>query len=279
MKIKTIITFLFIVSVSFVFISGTTSTQSLCDSPYVGGHTGAPGETGCNGCHAGTANAGNAIIDFDLGTSTYVPGQTYQGFIRIQQAGLDKFGFSCLALKNSNNTTIGTFNMLDTARIRTYADGNRNYVSHTPCGADSLNANSWSFTWTAPPVNEDTITLYIGALAANHNHATSGDFGYTRKIVLPVQTSNNIDQTSAAKLNIFPNPFFNVLTVQGLQNEKTTAVVLLDISGRTIIPSLPFYNGNHLSLTLNENSPMPSGTYFLKITTDKNLYIKKIIKL
>lgn len=272
MKTKNIITFVSCVSVAFVFISGTTSTQSPCDSPFVGGHTAAPGETGCNGCHAGTANSGNAIIDFDLGTDTYIPGQTYQGFVRIQQAGFDKFGFSCLALKNSTNTTIGSFSLIENVRTRTYADGNRNYVSHTPCGADSTGANSWNFTWTAPNSNEDTVTLYIGALVANHNHSTSGDFGYTRKIVLPVQPVNSISESSSYQLGIYPNPATNEIAFQLPKTNSLYDFSITDLTGKTVMRQNN-YSGRSLNI-----SQLPSGTYYMQIKTADNFYSSKFQK-
>jgi hypothetical protein len=270
MKTKTIISVLFLVSVAFIFISGTTSTQFPCDSPYVGGHTGAPGETGCNGCHA--ANSGNAIIDFDLGTTTYIPGQTYQGFVRIQQTGFDKFGFSCLALKNSDNTTIGSFGLVETVRTRTYADGNRNYVSHTPCGADSSNANSWNFTWTAPNTNEDTITLYIGALVANHNHATTGDFSYTRKIVLPVQPVNSISETNAFKMGIYPNPATTEILFQLPETNPVYNFSITDLIGKTVMKQNN-YSGKSLNV-----SQLSSGIYYLQIKTADSYYSSKFQK-
>ena len=274
---KKFITFLFCFAITIIFFNGTTDTQSPCDSPVVGGHTGAPGETGCNGCHAGTPNSGSAIIDFNLGTTTYNPGQTYTGFVRLQQTGMQKFGFVCLALKNSNTTTIGTFNLLDTVRTRTYADGNRNYVSHTPCGADSTDANSWSFTWTAPATNVDTITIYLGALAANHNEATTGDYGYQQKIILPPQISNGINEINNHKIKVYPNPVTDKIAVEGIEGEQISAISIIDISGKTVIEKMNPASDNPLTVYLSENSILPQGTYFIKITTDKSTCIKKIV--
>lgn len=271
MKNKILTTF-FCATVLLIFLNGSSSTQSLCDSPYVGGHTGAPGETGCNGCHAGTANSGNAIIDFDLGTNTYIPGQTYQGFVRIQQSGYNKFGFSCLALKNSTNTTIGSFGLVETIRTRTYSDGNRNYVSHTPCGADSTDANSWNFTWTAPNTNEDTITLYIGALVANHNHATTGDFGYTRKIVLPVQAVNSISENNSFQLGIYPNPATNEIAFQLPSTNSNYDFSITDLTGKTVMKR------NNYSGKLLNISHLPSGIYYMQVNTADSYYSAKFQK-
>ncbi|MFA7379117.1 MAG: choice-of-anchor V domain-containing protein [Bacteroidia bacterium] len=278
MKPKTPIIISVYVSITFFLLSSTTSTQSSCDSPVVGGHTGAPGETGCNGCHAGTANSGNAIIDFDMGTATYVPGQTYTGFVRIQQGGLDKFGFSCLALKNSDHTTTGSFGLVETVRTRIYADGNRNYMSHTPCGADSLDANSWNFTWTAPNTNEDTITLYIGALAANHNHATSGDYGYTRTFVLMPQLTNSISHVRSNALQVYPNPVADKIFINGIASEKVKTISVTDISGKAVIENLRTEGANPITISLDKHPALSSGVYFLNVSTTENVYTQKIIK-
>lgn len=272
---KIIISFLSLTAGVFIFISGATSTQSPqspCDSPNVGGHTGAPGETGCTGCHAGTANSGNAIIDFDLGATSYIPGQTYQGFIRIQQSGFDKFGFSCLALKNSNNTTVGTFGLLENLRTRTYADGKRNYVSHTPCGADSSNSNSWSFTWIAPNKNEDTITMYIGALVANHDHATTGDFSYTRKIVLPVQRVSSIQESGIFQFDICPNPATSEITFQLPETISHYSFSIADFAGKTVMKQ------NNYSGRLLNISQLSSGIYYLQIESGSEVYSSRFLK-
>ncbi|MBK7335015.1 MAG: hypothetical protein IPJ00_02130 [Saprospirales bacterium] len=125
-----------------------------CDSPLVGGHTGAPGETGCNGCHSGTSNTGpgTLALSWEDTAGYYVPGQVYVAVVAIEQTDRDKFGFVALALRDSDNTTVGQFSIDDTDRTRTFNDGPREYVSHTPCGADATPSGSlsWTFHWQAP---------------------------------------------------------------------------------------------------------------------------------
>lgn len=261
-----------------VLSNETTETQSLCDSPVVGGHTGAPGETSCNGCHSGAVNTGGAVVDFDFGTTTYVPGHTYTGTVRIQQSGLDKYGFSCLALRNSNNSTVGSFGLVESIRTRTYADGNRNYVSHTPCGADSANANSWTFTWTAPTTDVGTIQLYLGALAANHNHATSGDFSYTKNITLTPQTSSVGQSVESNNFAVYPNPFSGSVTIDGIDAAQPLVVALYDLVGNQVWtryipnPMLP------LALDFQKGSGLSEGLYNLVIKSDTKSYYRKIWK-
>lgn len=250
-------------------------TVSPCDSPMVGGHTGAPGETACNGCHPGTLNSGAATFTFDLGTSTYVPGQTYTGTVRISQAGRAKFGFSGLALKDSNNTSIGIFNLIETLRTRTYTDGPRKYVSHTPCGADSVNANSWIFKWTAPPANAGNITLYVGLLASDHSHTISGDNSYTKNIVLTPSSSLGLhEQNSSLKFVVYPNPVKEYLTIKiaTLNFNDPIQVSVLDVNGKEI------YRANHSTSSIQLNTALwDNGIYQIKLLQNQQSLSKKII--
>ncbi|MBK8923464.1 MAG: hypothetical protein IPM81_18525 [Saprospirales bacterium] len=183
-----------------------------CDSPVVGGHAGAPGETSCTGCHGGTANTGPGSLTLTLGDTTllYSPGETFDATVVMKQAGRDKFGFVGLALKDAGNTTIGTFTIDDMVRTRTFNDGPRKYVSHTPCGADAVppDSLSWTFHWKAPATNVGNITLYLAGLVANHNHALSGDDTYTLTVhLVPDSTVSGVkDPASASSLRLWPNP-------------------------------------------------------------------------
>jgi hypothetical protein len=260
-----------------LFGNGINGIQSPCDSPLIGGHTGAPGETGCNGCHPGTANSGNATIDFDLGTNTYVPGQTYTGFVRLQQSGMQQFGFSCLALRKSNNTTTGTFGLTDPVRTRTYMDGVRRYVSHTPCSADSLNANSWYFTWKAPATNVDTIIMYLGALAGNHNHTTTGDFSYQRIIKLAPQTLSALKPVNSQSIQIYPNPIYNTFIVNGLNENNIRSLSITTTDGKIIRAQLLWQKTSSNAISVSGFAPLAPGLYLFRLETDKTVLTKKIM--
>ncbi len=183
-----------------------------CDSPLVGGHTGAPGETSCTGCHGGTVNTGPGSMTLMLSDTTllYSPGETFDATVVMKQVGRDKFGFVGLALKDAGNTTIGTFTIDDQVRTRTFNDGPRKYVSHTPCGADATPPDSllWTFHWKAPATNVGNITLYLAGLAANHNHALSNDDTYTLTVhLVPDSTVSGVKvPASTSSLRLWPNP-------------------------------------------------------------------------
>lgn len=286
---KTIVTItLFLVT--FISVSWTVYRQygvtSPCDAPLVGGHTGAPGETSCTGCHAGTDNSGVATLTFNIGggITQYVPGQVYSCTVGISQSGVDKMGFSCLALKDINNTTIGTFTLTDPARTRTYVDGIRNYVSHKPCAADAatVGINQWSFDWQAPSTNVGNITLYLGALATNHNHATSGDSPYTRSVTLTPSTTSGLNEISGEILNstIAPNPTANHFTISfNNLSQNKVEISLYDLQGKKIKNLVTeTYKAGLVKEEFSVNDlNIQSGVYFVKITIDNKQLTQKLI--
>lgn len=273
------VSILILASWSVMYNSG-----SPCDAPLVGGHTGAPGETSCAGCHAGTDNSGSASITFSIagGVTQYTPGQVYSVTVSVTQPGSDKMGFACLALRNSNNATIGSFQLLDAVRTRTFTGGSRKYVSHTPCAADVLSPgfNEWSFNWQAPASNVGNITLYLGALTSNHNHATTGDFTYKQSITLSPAVTTGMDELKEARsfISIFPNPTDDKFEIRSAAAGKVQELQIVDIQGK-ILKTL---NTNEvLSAADRQYSAkqlgLHAGIYFLKITDEQGQSYKKLI--
>lgn len=288
MKTKTniILLLLIVVTLSSMVMDTVHSnkTSSPCDSPVVGDHSGAPGETNCTACHGGTPNTGSGLLEFHVGNdSTYVPGQTYTCNVKMSQTGLDKFGFVNLALKNSGNTTIGTFNLIDAVRTRKYTLGGRNYFSHTPCGADAdtIGKNEWTYSWTAPSSNVGTITLYISGLAANHNEATTGDFTYTKTIVLNPSAASSIEEIpgTISNINIYPNPASEKLAVEfQTYSTNTVSIELIDVEGRQIELLKPeLVSQGAISRTIDiKDKSIKQGIYLLKITIGDKSISKRI---
>lgn len=246
-----------------------------CDSPVVGGHTGAPGESSCTGCHGGTANTGPGSLTLVLSDTTlcYVPGETFDATVVMRQIGREKFGFVGLALKDAGNTTIGTFTIDDVVRTRTYNDGPRKYVSHTPCGADATppDSLSWTFHWKAPATNVGNITLYLAGLAANHNHALSGDDTYTLAVhLVPDSMALGVkDPALTNRLQLWPNPASDIIhfSLIGAANDGSTyQAEILSADGRLL--SSTALTQNYLSVAF-----LQSGVYRLRITNEKGVVI------
>lgn len=267
-----------------VIVASGFDINSTCDAPLVGGHTGAPGETNCTGCHAGTNNSGSGTLTFDIGggITQYVPGQTYVGTVTITQSGVNKFGFACGALKDSTNTSIGIFSLIDATRTRTYMDGTRSYVSHKPCGADAstVGTNQWTFNWQAPSTNVGTITLYVGSLATNHSHSTTGDNAYSTSIQLtPSLTGINEISNDFSNLNLFPNPSDgNIEISYELKENGQNRISLFDIQGKLLKVLADERNQKGLykrSFNLKETG-LEQGMYLIRINNAGKEITKKI---
>ena len=270
-----------------VIIASGFNINSPCDAPLVGGHTGAPGETNCTGCHAGTNNSGPGTLSFNIGggITKYVPGQTYIGTVALSQNGINKFGFACGAFKDSTNTSIGTFSLIDPTRTRTYMDGTRSYVSHTPCAADAstLGTNQWTFNWTAPSTNVGTITLYVGSLATNHNHATSGDNAYSASIKLsPSLTGINEIEKGFTNLFIYPNPSAGIIfVIYNADNNPQNTITIHDLQGKLlkVLSDERSQKGkNEQTFNLKEMHFEP-GIYLIRISDSTKEISKKITLL
>lgn len=211
--------------------------SATCDSPVVGDHSGAPGETDCSGCHSSPVNPDIPDLHFEVGNNdtSYQPGDTYLVHVSMVRPGHNKFGFVCSALDTLNSSK-GTFTLINTTTTRKYTMGGRNYVSHTPCGADSVDKISWTFNWTAPSTNKGKIKFYISMLVANHDHATTGDTTYTRVLTLSPVTETNVDQPASKATSVYPTVFSTTFTVgfssqlAGMEKELT----LINPEGKVI---------------------------------------------
>ena len=91
--------------------------------------------------------------------------------------------------------------------------------------------------------------------------------------------TTGIDNVLADKINIYPNPvrdelFIDIPFFEKMEYLKN--VEICDLSGRTVgaLRATPLQAGN---ANINVQS-LPSGVYFIKITTDKGIVTKKFIK-
>ena len=249
--------------------------DGLCDSPVVGGHSGAPGETSCTGCHAGTANTGTAQIEFSIGNAgTYVPGTQYTGTVKIKRVGRETFGFVCLALQDAGNVNLGGFGLLETVRTRTYTDGPRNYVSHTPCGADAQDSTEWSYTWQAPATDVGTITIYMANLVANHSHSTYGDETYTQSITLTPSAVGIADVSRTNAFAVFPNPSTGSIQVNVPDGRTYSAFRVFDMEGHLV--SQRSLNGARTIQLATDL--LPAGTYMIELVSPEGNVRQRFVR-
>ena len=145
--------------------------------------TGAPGENNCTSCHSSHAvNSGNGsiTINFNNGTNSYVPGQTYNIVVAGTGSTANKYGFQITALKSSDNTTAGTFTAGTGSKKSTV--GNRNYLEHSSRSTTGV----WSFQWTAPNTDVGNIKFYVAGNSCENPSGDSGDNIYTNTITIKI---------------------------------------------------------------------------------------------
>ncbi|QQX76621.1 MULTISPECIES: T9SS type A sorting domain-containing protein [Aequorivita] len=92
-----------------------------------------------------------------------------------------------------------------------------------------------------------------------------------------IETDEILSMNSFAfdDLNIYPNPTYKTITVQSSQMVSETTISLYDIQGKVLLTEkiIP-QNG---MLTMNVSS-LENGVYFVKISSEENNVIKKLIK-
>jgi len=179
--------------------------------------TGAPSESNCASCHSG--NSGNQLFEITVipPATSYIPGNTYNIAVGIDDPGMVRWGFEATALKNSDDTMAGTFSNIIDTHVTTKASGGRTYVCHTTNGvtspSDPPNAldgtwwsttpngpAAWAFQWTAPPQGTGPVTIYASGVAANGNGASAGDNGYDAQLTLTEDTTTPVTTTTWGKI-------------------------------------------------------------------------------
>ncbi|MBI3518978.1 MAG: T9SS type A sorting domain-containing protein [Bacteroidetes bacterium] len=260
-------------------VSATSSIQSPCDSPIVGDHSGAPGETNCSGCHSSPVNPDMPDLHFEVegNINQYEVDSTYLIHIRIKRAGHSKFGFVCSSL-DTTNTSVGTFSLINTTTTRTYTLGGRGYVSHTPCGADSQDSATWTYKWKAPSVNKGKVKIYMSMLVANHDEALTGDTTYTRILQLnPLAFAGIKDQNKDLyKTKVFPTVFTNSYTIEfnPTANNEFKTISLFDVHGKLIQKDITKESNYKQEI----ERILESGIYLLKVNYSNKTENFKLFK-
>ena len=88
-----------------------------------------------------------------------------------------------------------------------------------------------------------------------------------------IPSSINENLCSTHSINVFPNPFMNDLNIVSISNINITFIEIVDIRGN-IIKSQKF-NNHQKTIDLHDLS---WGIYLLRIYTNNNIIIKKIVK-
>jgi len=235
--------------------------------------TGAPGESNCTSCHAGTVQSASGIIDvtFSGSANTYIVGQVYTITIGISSA--TKNGFEMTILDNSN-IKAGTFtNGTNTSIISSIG---RQYIRQNA----SIGISSWSFTWTAPAIDMGDLTIYYAFNKSNSASNTAGDIIYLGQLNLTSDVFNTLTKYEDTDLNysVFYNTIDQVLNLNYQLDDKANVLLnIQDVSGR-LIQQIDFGSqstGSYSEAIALQEAPV-SGVYIVSLIVNNDVYNRKI---
>jgi len=241
------------------------------------GRTGAPGESNCTGCHAGTAQDGTnenllTLSDGTTTVTTYTPGQQYTVSLSMSSNPVKK-GFQATAL-TSSNIMAGTF--IGQAGNTSINGSTKKYANHTSA---SNTAANWTWTWTAPAAGSGNVTFYVASNKANNNGSDNGDVIYLSQHVISEASSAGVE-----------NVTFNNNVVIGVDNESSKvtlafelnqmakmAINVVDLNGKSVYNKTAM-NGqigsNHVDISTID---FKSGVYIVNFFIDNKPFSKKIV--
>ncbi len=187
--------------------------------------------------------------------------------------------------------------------------------SGIPCTATNLidttqvNFNSLNITWEAPSTSYESFLIEYrkeGTIVWDSNESEDLEklitdlekcSSYEFRIQTICDTNNSSDfsdifvfntkcdvgieefQNEISNVEIFPNPFSENIFINFKLNEKSVIdLEIVSIDGQVIFKNILEKNIGKHSIEIADLKNLPQGIYFLKIKTDNNFIIKKIVK-
>lgn len=89
----------------------------------------------------------------------------------------------------------------------------------------------------------------------------------------PMIPVTSINESLLNSFNIYPNPFTDEFVVELNNDNRTSTIKILDLSGRVIYTKIS--NSDVLNINV---ANLRNGIYFLKVKDDSDIYLRKIIK-
>jgi hypothetical protein len=287
MQIRKNIIFIFTALVIFVLMSNTYKIFST-GAPIAS--TGAPQEATCGkiGCHADNIiNTGNGIIHIQFSNNQFIyePGKTYTITVSLSQENIERFGFECISLFDSDSSNAGDFILTEANRTQILEGANqfatRKYITYKSAGTSpfSNGLGQWTFNWKAPSTSKGPITFYVASIAANNDGTDNGDLVYTKSLTITPQTLTGINEIGNENaITVFPNPIKEVFTISyPLKKSGTITISLFDLEGKEQI--ILFKEEQKIGvqkLVINNLDKSLKGIYFLAIKTNEEVVYKKI---
>jgi uncharacterized repeat protein (TIGR01451 family) len=246
------------------------------------GYTGAPQEEpeACAECHV-PPDAGTGKISITA-PQTYVPGQTYP--ITITHTNTDqtrlRWGFELTVLDTASDEKAGELQSVDglTQVLNNAGPGSaRQYIEHTAAGTfiGQHNGASWTFNWTAPPVDAGPVVFYAAGNQANNDGNTSGDYIYKTFVVsAPASTTPDFAvSVSPSSRSVVPSGValytVTVTPLAGFTGNVNLSVANLPTGASAVFNPTPVSitdaNSKTATLTVTTSANTPVGNHLFDI--------------
>ena len=78
----------------------------------------------------------------------------------------------------------------------------------------------------------------------------------------------------AAGVSVYPNPATDLLTIEFGEEASEMTIAIVDVMGRTVMPTMNQFSGNRTEISVNE---LPQGAYFITGTSEGYSFKKSIM--
>jgi FlgD Ig-like domain len=250
---------------------GANRAQAFSSNP-PNERTNAPGEGNCTACHSSFAlNSGTGTLAVTGPIVSYVPGQSYDLQVELQDPDASRWGFE-FTIIGADGNEIGSLTSLD-GQTQVGTNGVRTYGKHTSAGTQNGTTTgvSWTVRWTAPAAGAGDATIYLAGNAANGNGSNSGDRIYAISDLWTENTASPAPLPALAGVDLqpnYPNPFNPLTTIAyELDDAQSVRLTVYSVDGRLVRRLEDGFRGegrhevqwNGLN---QQGQAVPSGTYF-----------------
>jgi hypothetical protein len=247
------------------------------------GRTGAPGERTCNdaGCHSSFGlDAGPGVLSIDAPT-TYTPGEPLELTVRLDQDGIDRFGFQ-VTVRDANDAVAGRFELVGEGQTQ-FASAAEEHVTHTASGTNQADVATWAVRWLAPDEGIGPVTFYVAGNAANADNSSLGDYIYTTtQTVVQAGANTTLDDAATPAhftlRSLHPNPArAQVRLDYELPGRAPVTVALHDALGRQVraVPLGTQASGAHQAIL--DVADLAPGVYLCAVITPGGRQVRTLV--
>ncbi|NLB86118.1 MAG: T9SS type A sorting domain-containing protein, partial [Bacteroidales bacterium] len=126
-----------------------------------------------------------------------------------------------------------------------------------------------SFVINKNRLKTNNLRLIIEAVSGNGKALYIDDVKFEQEVSTISETYSNLN------VQVYPNPFVNELYIQNYENNKLLKFSITDYTGKLIVNKK--YNSDFIDAS-NIAKELPAGIYFLKLESEKENKIIKLVK-